>query len=158
MSTQYLTILRESLEKKLNILDEIIRISKIQTELLSKESVDFEEYDRCVDDKDVCIEQIERLDYGFETLFQKVKPELDENRAGYADWIAEAKRLIMEVTDKSVEIQALEARNKQAIDEMIKKSRRGFQQGKRSMEVAKSYHRSMNPVNVASSQYMDKRK
>lgn len=158
MSEQYLMILRESLEKKMSVLDEIIRISKTQAEILSREPVAFEEFDRCVDDKDVCIGQMELLDSGFENLFQKVKQELDGNRAKYAGWIKDCQQLIAQITDKSVEIQALEARNKHAIDEIMQKQRRGFQQGKRSVEAARSYYRNMNLTNVVPPQYMDQKK
>ncbi len=158
MSEQYLTILQESLKKKINVLDEIIRLSKMQAEALSKEPRSYEEFDRCVDDKDVCIGQIDSLDNGFESIFQKVKQELDGNRTKYADWIKECQALIAQVTEKSVEIQALEARNKQLVEEVMQKDRRGFRQGKRSVEVARNYYRNMNLNNVVSPQYMDKKK
>lgn len=158
MSEQYLTILQESLKKKIDVLDEIIRISKTQAEILSKEPVAYEEFDRCVDDKDVCIEQIDSLDKGFESLYQKVKQELADNRPKYGAWIKGCQKLITEVTEKSVEIQALEARNKQTIEEIMRKERRGFRQGKRSVEVARSYYRNMNLTSVVPPQYMDQKK
>jgi len=158
MSEQYLTIMQESLKKKIDTLDEIIRISKIQSEALATEPVDFEAFDRCVDDKDICIEQLELLDKGFEALYQKVGQELKNNSGKYAAWIRETKALIALVTEKSVEIQAMEARNKQTIEDNLRKNRQGFRQGKRSMEAARNYYQSMNLTNVVPPQYMDKKK
>ncbi len=158
MSEQYLMILQESLKKKINVLDEIIRLSKRQADVLSKEPVAYDEFDKCVDDKDICIEQIESLDKGFESIYQKVKQELADNGGKYAEWIKECQRLIAEVTEKSVEIQALESRNKQAVEEAMRKERRGFRQGRRSVEVAKSYYRNMSHTNVVPPQFMDRKK
>ena len=158
MSEQYLTIMQESLRKKMDVLDEIIRISKMQEETLQAEPVDYEAFDRCVDDKDVCLEQLELLDKGFEALYQKVEQELKNNSGKDAFWVHETKRLITQVTEKSVEIQALEARNKQAIETMLRKSRQGFRQGKRSMDVARNYYQSMNLTGVVPPQYMDQKK
>lgn len=158
MNKQYLTIMQESLRKKINILEEIVRISKIQAEVLVKEPVDYEAFDRCVDDKDVCIEQLELLDRGFEALYQKVGQELKEYPGEYKEWIRQTQALIEQVTEKSVEIQAMEARNKQAIEDALRKNRQGFRQGKRSAEVARNYYKNMNLSNVVQSQYMDKKK
>ena len=158
MSEQYLTIMQESLKKKIDTLDEIIRISKNQAEILAVEPIDYEAFDRCVDDKDVCLEQLELLDNGFEGLYQRVGRELKDNSGKYAAWIRETQRLITLVTERSVEIQAMEARNKQAIEESLAKNRRGYQRGKRSMDVARNYYKSMNLTNVVPPQSMDQKK
>ena len=57
MNKQYVTALEESLEKKIRVLDEIYRISRLQTEILDKKPMDFERFDAYVDDKDICIEK-----------------------------------------------------------------------------------------------------
>lgn len=158
MSEQYLNILLESLKKKNDVLDEIIQISKRQGEILAAKVVSYEEFDRCVDDKDVCIEQLDKLDEGFETLYQRVKQELDDNRAQHAAWIKECQELIARITDKSVEIQAMEARNKQAVEENFRRERKGYNQGKRSVEIAHSYYRSMNRTGVVPPHFMDQKK
>ena len=66
MNKQYVTALEESLEKKIRVLDEIYRISWLQTEILDKKPMDFERFDTYVDDKDICIEKLNKLDEGFE--------------------------------------------------------------------------------------------
>ena len=112
MSDQYLTILQESLHKKIQILDEIQRICDYQGAILEKEPVDFEKFDQCVDDKDICIEQLNQLDEGFERLYEKVREKLQDHREEHAEWIRTTKELITCITEKSVAIQTREARNK----------------------------------------------
>lgn len=158
MNEQYLTVLQESLQKKINVMEEILRISQRQSEILVKEPVDLEEFDRCVDDKDVCIEQLNKLDEGFEVLYQRVAEELNGHREQYASWIRETQELITQVTEKSVEIQALEARNKQAVEAVFQKERVEAGHGKRSARVAMDYYRNMSNTHVVPPQYMDQKK
>lgn len=158
MSEQYLNILLESLRKKSDVLDEIIRISKRQGEALTCEPLSFEEFDKCVDDKDICIEQLNQLDEGFESLYQRVKQELENNKSQHSVWIQECQGLIAQITEKSVEIQALEARNKQSVEAAFKKERKGYNKGKRSVEVAKNYYQNMNNTGVIPPHFMDQKK
>lgn len=158
MNEQYLTILQESLQKKLEILDEIQRLCEMQNAILSEESVDYEKFDVCVDDKDICIEQLSRLDDGFEQLYNKVSAELQENKDKYRDWIAKTKELISQITEKSVAIQAQETRNKQSIESAFRAERKGIGQSKKTVRAAMDYYRNMSKTSVVTSQYLDKRK
>lgn len=158
MNRQYLTILQESLQKKIRILDEIQRICTYQSELLTADSIDYEKYDRYVDDKDICIEQLNQLDEGFDQLYNKVREELQQNKALHTDWIKTAKDLISQITEKSVAIQAQELRNKQTLETMFNKERANLGKGKKSVKAAMDYYRNMSKTNVVTSQYMDRKK
>jgi len=158
MSEQYLMILVESLKKKLTVMDELIRLCKMQRDILSAEDISFEEFDRCVDDKDICLEQLQKLDDGFELVYNRVEQELKDNKQKYAAQIKECQELISLIIDRSMEVQALEARNKQMVEEHFKKEKRALGQGKRSVEVAKSYYKSMSNAGVVPPQFMDKKK
>ena len=158
MNKQYVTALEESLEKKIRVLDEIYRISQLQTEILDKKPMDFERFDAYVDDKDICIEKLDKLDEGFEILYERVGQELKENRAAYEKQILHMQQMITEITDKSVAIQTLEERNRKAVAEVFSDERKELGQGKRSLNVAMNYYRNMSGTNVVPPQYMDKKK
>lgn len=158
MNEQYLTVLQEGLHKKNKLLDEILSISNQQSEFLAATPVSFEDFDRCVDDKDLCIEQLNKLDEGFEVLYDKVREELKGNKERYKVWIAETQKLISQVVEKSVAVQAIEKRNKQAVETALRKERESLGKGKRSAQTAMSYYRNMSGGNVASSQFMDQKK
>ena len=158
MSEQYLNILMDSLVKKNNILDEIQRLCKQQSDILAAEEVDFERFDSCMDNKDVCIEQLNTLDEGFETLYERIRDELQEHREAHADWISKVQKLITEITEKSVAIQAQEERNKKAVEAAIQKERQTYNMGKRSVQVATQYYKNMSNTSVIPPQYMDKKK
>lgn len=158
MSKQYVTALEESLEKKIRVLDEIYRISQLQAEALAMQPVDFESFDRYVDDKDICIDKLNKLDEGFEIIYDRVAQELKENRPAYAQQITHMQELIAQITDKSMTIQALEERNKNAVGDVLSKERKELGQGKRSLNAAMSYYQNMSGARTVPAQFMDKKK
>ncbi len=158
MTEKYLAVLQESLQKKLDVLGEILRISRQQSDILAAQTISYEDFDRCVDDKDICLEKLEKLDNGFETTYEKVRLELQEHRQEHADWIKQMQQLIARITDKSVEIQTLEARNKQAVEDAFRKSRMEIRQGKQTAQMTRDYYRNMTRANVVMPQYMDQKK
>ena len=81
MMSNYLTVLEESLMKKNAILDSIQEASRKQNELLKCEKLDLERFDELVEEKDGYLKELEKLDEGFEILYDKVKQELLENKA-----------------------------------------------------------------------------
>lgn len=157
MNKQYISTLRDSLQKKDKIVDEILRISNYQKELLEVTPLDYEKFDNYVNDKDVCIENLNKLDEGFEILYQRVSDELKENREVYAQEILQMKQLISSITEKSVSIQTLEERNRKAMEQAILQSRRELQKGKRSVSVAQNYYKNMSNIDGNLSKYMDQK-
>lgn len=158
MSREYVAALRDSLNKKIGILEEIERINELQNSILIKEPFDYEAFDRLFADKDVCIEKLEKLDEGFELVYQRVEPELKANRAAYADLIKEMQGLISRITDLGAGITAAEERNKKAVSDTLIRERKGMAESKRSVNVAMNYYRSMNGLQAPESQFMDKKK
>ena len=104
MAETYLAIMLQSLKKKEKVLDEIIRLNDLQKDQLTDQTRSVDEFDKTVEDKAACIQQLEQLDSGFE--------ELEADKEKYADLIRQLQDRIRIVTDKSVMIQAQEARNK----------------------------------------------
>lgn len=112
MPETYLSIMLQSLRKKEEVLDEIIRLDDLQKETLTDPLRRAEEFDKTVEDKSACIEQLEQLDSGFEKLYAQVEEELASNSGAHAEEIRQIQEKIRNITDKSVRIQAQEARNK----------------------------------------------
>lgn len=158
MSKLSLTILKESLEKKNTILDEILRISTEQNDILSQQSVDYDAFDKCVDEKEVLIERLNELDEGFETLYGSVKQDIEANESLYGEQIGQIQGLIKEVMEKSTSIQIAEARNKQAVETLFRMERQGLSQGKKNMKVALNYYKNMSNSQVVPPQFMDHKK
>lgn len=157
MSKNYVIALKESLQKKLDVLEEIYRISLQQSDILAKDPVDYEAFDIRVDDKDVCIQKLSELDEGFELVYSRVADELKAKPSEYKNEISDMKELISKITDKSTSIQALEERNKNAVTMALNKDRKALAEGKRSVNVAMNYYKSMNGLHAPEARFMDKK-
>ncbi len=144
MNSTYLTAMIESLEKKVSVLDEIIKKNAEQAALLKEEEFSFDKFDKNAEEKGVLIFRLEKLDDGFESLYAKVKEELDANRAAYSDEIRKMQELIQSITDKSASIQADEARNKAALEGIFKNEREKLRAGRSGVKALKSYNQAMN--------------
>ena len=104
-----LTILSESLDKKLEVLQKIREYNKRQEEIFSAEKVDMSLFDDAVEEKQRLIDEVVRLDEGFEILYEKLAKELEGNRQRYAAQIRELQAKVAKVTELSVSVQAQEA-------------------------------------------------
>lgn len=153
----YLHVLEESLIKKNTILDQIYSCSKKQEQLLKDEDFSFENFDQIVEEKDGYVEELTKLDDGFETLYNRISVQLSENRAKYGQEISEMQKLIAGITEKSVEIQALEARNKASLEQMFRRKRDSLKVNRQSSKAAYDYYKSMNNGSIPVSQYMDQK-
>ena len=158
MMDNYLGILEESLQKKLKVLEEIAVYNKEQEQLLGKESVSLEELDENMNHKDELIQKLTVLDEGFETLYERIKEQLLTNKDDYKEQIRKLQQLISQVTEKSVSIQAQEARNKKLIEDYFKKERSQLRQNRQSSKAAYDYYKSVNNANVVMPQMMDQKK
>lgn len=154
----YLSVLEDSLKKKLQILDELTDYTMQQQELLKVEELDYEAFDRLVDQKDPLIQRIMELDQGFETVYDRIKEQLLGNKEQYAAQIRALQSLIGELTDKSVKLQTMEQRNKSAIEQQFRKSREKIRQGRQNKQAALNYYKNMNNSNYVPPQFLDDKK
>lgn len=154
----YLSVLEDSLKKKLQILDELTDYTTQQQELLKVEELDYEAFDRLVDQKEPLIQRIMELDQGFETVYDRIKEQLLGNKEQYAAQIRALQSLIGELTDKSVKLQTMEQRNKSAVEQQFRKSREKIRKGRQNKQAALNYYKNMNNVNYVPPQFLDDKK
>ena len=158
MIGSYLSVLEESLKKKIAVLTKIQEANLSQSELLKEEKLDVEQFDKYVDQKDVYIKELEKLDEGFESLYDKIREELLGNKSIYASQIKKIQDLISEVTEKSVAIQAQESRNRDAVTAYFNREKQALGQNRKSSKVAYGYYQSMDKAIREGSSYMDMKK
>ena len=136
MTGNYLTLLEESLRRKLQVMDEIQKYNLRQQEIFQADNVDLERFDEYVEEKGRLIEQLTALDNGFEKLYANVAEELKGNREQYAKQIKTLQGLVTEVTDTSVAIQAQEARNKKQVEAFFVKERKKLHMNRKTSKAA----------------------
>ena len=152
----YLEILTDSLKKKSKVLDEIMRYNSDQENLLRQVSISLEELDANMELKDGLIQKLVQLDDGFETLYERIKEKLLTQKDQYKAQIGQMQELISEITEKSVSIQAQEARNKGMIENYFARERGQLRQSRQVSKAAYGYYKSMS--NGVSSQLLDQKK
>jgi flagellar biosynthesis/type III secretory pathway chaperone len=155
MAETYVAIMLQSLKKKEQVLLQIIILNRKQKDVLENPNATPDEFDDLVEQKSALIEQLDQLDSGFEKLFARMKEELEGNKDKYASQIKEMQTYIRSVTDKSVEIQSQESRNK---DLMVKKFAYVRQQARTvrtGTQVASKYYQNMTKTGVIEPQFMD---
>ena len=158
MTQNYLTLLEESLQKKLQVMDEIQQYNLQQQEIFQAEEVDIDRFDEYVEEKGNLIDKLNSLDNGFESLYAKVAKELEGNRDQYKDQIKRLQELVTQVTETSVTIQAQEARNKKLIEDFFQKTRENIRSGRKSSKAAYDYYKNMSKSSVVMPQFMDSKK
>ena len=157
MQETYLSIMLQSLKKKEQVLNEIIRLDDLQKNQLTNAESEVSDFDKTVEAKSACIKQLEQLDSGFEKLYAQVSEELQDNKEQYADEIRQMQTLIRSITDKSVKIQAQEARNKDLMMQkfgVIKKHAKNVRMNSKAIT---GYYKTMDRTKYMDPQFMEKK-
>ncbi|MCI9539632.1 MAG: flagellar protein FlgN [Lachnospiraceae bacterium] len=157
-STDYIQVLTDSLRKKISLLDTISQINGEQKQLAAEKRMDLELFEETVKRKSDCIDELNKLDDGFQLVYDRVKPELQGNSEKYKAEIRVLKQLISEITEKSMAVQAEEERNKQAVAAHFATYKKEIRQVKASRSATTNYYKSMNKLQNVEPVFMDKKK
>lgn len=147
-----MSILQESLVAKRQILLEIQEYNRKQEAVFTAEEVDMSLFDEAIEEKGRLIERLTQLDDGFDSMYQKLARELENNRERYADQIHTIQQQIKEITDLGVSIQAQEARNKSLVESFFSRERKNIHTSLQNSAKAYNFYKSMSSLNAASNE------
>lgn len=151
-------ILLQSLEKKTQLLDKMIEQNSVQEEILKQEELDMDVFDEAINKQGTYLEELDRLDQGFEAVYDRVREELLQDKSRYRAEIVRMKELIQQITDKIVTINAGNMRNKTLAENQFKKKRISIGAGSSKNKAARNYYNNMNNLNFVSPQFYDSKK
>lgn len=157
----YVQIMMNSLEKKVEILNRLINKTQIQTEILKNDdfdNIDWDRFNMVMTEKEEEIEHINEMDQGFQALYDHVGEQLKSDKSLYASEIKRMQELIKVLEEKSVQIQALEERNRFLIDNILGGRKKEIRQTRNSMKVAASYYQTMAKSMDSGYSSMDRKK
>ena len=158
METQnYLQIMIDSLEKKKTVLQDIVDYNIEQERILTQQEFDGDVFQKNMEDKAECIDKLNTLDEGFQSIYDRVREDVQMYKLNYKDDIRRLQELIKEVSALSASIQAQESRNKLQIERRFRKLREETKTAKRSVSMANKYYQNMNRLS-SEPQFMDKKK
>lgn len=155
----YVIMLRESLEKKADILRVLQIRNKEQAAILQDPNTTPDDLEKNMNMKSELIDRIVMLDDGFEQLFNRVKDILDEDRETYADEIRLMQELIRQISDLTADVEATEYKNKEYAKTRFANIKKDIRETKKSGDVVTSYYKNMMAHNkVGDPAFLDKKK
>ena len=140
------------------LLKQIVDYNEAQQTIVTAPEFKEEAFEKNVADKGEVVEKILRLDEGFNSVFNRIKEELQTNKGKYAKDIEHLKELVASVTDLGVRIQAQELRNKQLVEKRFAQMRKELSQAKRTTSTANAYYKNVNNLNQYESHFLDQKK
>ena len=156
-TTNYLQIMIDSLEKKKKVLQDIVDYNIQQENILQEKEFDGDIFQKNMEEKSACIDILNSLDEGFQSVYDRVRDDIQMYKQNYKDDIQRLQELIREVSSLSATIQAQESRNKLQIERKFRQLREETKTAKRSVSMANKYYQNMSRVSNEP-QFMDKKK
>lgn len=154
----YLQILSQSLNKKLDILLQIRLKNEEQRVMLLDENLTPEEFEKNIEQKGSLVDKLELLDQGFEDIYERIREMLQSNKEQYHDEIQKLQDQIRQVTAESNNIQAEEQRNYKLAQQKFTSIKKQVREVKASHKIVNQYYRTMTKTNYIDSQFMDNKK
>lgn len=158
MLDEYLKALTAGMDAKAECLDKLRQKTDAQTKILKADAMDWDAFDALVDEKDVLIDELDKLDDGFQSVFERIKDELQEHKADHKDVIARLQEQIKQVTAQSTSLMASEQRNRELAESKFASAKKSIRQSRATSKVAANYYANMNQINYIDPQLMDKKK
>lgn len=155
---EYINIMVESLEKKRDVLSQIIELNRQQKFQLQDPNLSPEEFEKNLSYKGQLIDKLNLLDDGFEELFERIRDTLDGNRELYAEEIHKMQSLIKDITAQTNTIQTQEMRNRDEATRKFANVRQQVKGVRNSQKVVRQYYDNMMGRQNASAQVIDNKK
>ncbi len=148
----------ESLRRKKDVLTEILKLSEEQSMLLEDPNLEPDAFEKNVNKKAALIEKLEQLDNGFESLYEKVKEELQNNKDIHKDQIVQMQELIRKLTELNMQIQTTETRNKEKATAKFAHIRKQAKEIRSSQKIVKEYYNNMMHKAYNEPHFLDNKK
>lgn len=139
----YLNVLSDTVLKKENLIETLLLDTIKQAGCFQQGEFDEETFYKLYEEKVELLKQIELLDDGFLSLFERIRDEIISNRQEYAEEIQNLQQCIKRITEKGFQLQRLEKDNKLKFDRMIQEQRSKIKEYNISKKSAAAYYNNM---------------
>lgn len=154
----YLEMMKDSLVKKDKILDAVIALTKEQEDILKADSFDATAFEDVIDKKSPLIDEINRLDEGFNLIYNRVIEKVKESPHLYREKIENMQSLIKLLVDKGVEIENREGRNKIKFETVAARGKDKIRKYNLSSSAVTKYYSNMSGNNKGGNYFLDSKK
>lgn len=107
-------ILEDTIQKKEQYLDELTALTKAQENILLREKFSMDEFEVLMEKKEPFIQKISEFDAGFEGIYAKMKPVMEQYKTEYEPRIRAMQVKIKTVLEKGAALCALEEQKQNA--------------------------------------------
>lgn len=152
-NSTYVTILRDSLINKKNVLNNIIELTEKQYELVKQGDVEADDFDEIIEDKGKELARLNMLDDGFQSVYNRIGDELRNNSEHYKDIIIEMQRLIDENIALGAKIETMEHRNRELIESFIARKKEEIKNFHTNQGLSKRYNMNMPNQHIEGTSY-----
>lgn len=153
----YVDMMIDSLKKKIVLLEKISEFNDMQKQAVSTDGFDADDFDGLVEEKNKLIIEINKLDDGFEAIYDRIREELQQNKAAYAGEIQVMQECIGRIVGLTSSIEAEEKRIKAEVEKQFSKLKQNIKETRKNSAAVSSYYKSMTKVDTEP-QFMDRKK
>ena len=154
-----LQLLIDALKKKEKNLSELLELTKEQEKLLKEEEFNFQGFENIMRNKQIRIDEVVRMDEGFQPTYERVRSRLQQHSELYKDQIRELQEGIRKVGELGIQVQTLEAKNQAVfmnLSNRLKQDVKGFRTSKKAVT---NYYSTYNKQQEAGrDQFFDSKK
>ena len=155
----YISILIDSLKKKIEVLERLRDDTEKQEEILSRDELDFDAFNKTIESKEKSLARLNELDDGFLEVYEKVAPLLKADKDAYENEITYLKELVRRVTDYSTTLTSLEERNKIKLSIHLNRGKQRIKEYKQSSKTVAAYYKNIaNKRTPEGSTFYDRKK
>ena len=131
----YIDMMIDSLKKKIVLLEKISEYNDMQKQAVGADG----------------------FDDGFETIYRRIKEELQQNKAAYASEIQVMQECIGRIVGLTSSIEAEEKRIKAEVEKQFSKLKQNIKETRKNSAAVSSYYKSMTKIDTEP-QFMDRKK
>ncbi len=149
----------KSIDKKLELLQQLLRLTLEQTSVLALEDIDFTTFEALLDAKEIHLEELEQMDGYLSSIIEDNQKLLGSGLEAHDLQINQIRYKLDQLTSLGQEIGKLEGSNKERLNQYINYKKEDISSFKKSKQVASKYHQNMSNTHQNDMSYfMDSKK
>lgn len=154
----YVDIMLDSLKRKKEYLDEILVLTNKQSDIAAADDFDDEAFGETVDRKEILINNINEIDKGFTSVYDRIRSNLLDRKDDYINELKAVQDLIRDCMDIGLNIEALEERNRAKLETSLAGKQKSYRQVKQSRSIVNKYYKGMSGGMASDSMLYDRKK
>lgn len=139
----YIQMLLDTLQKQQQTLEEVLQITKKQSDIAIAPEFDELQLEETLNRKEILIAKLNQLDDGFSSVYGRIRNVMIAEKEAYANEIKSMQEIVKCCTDLGIEIRVLEERNREKLSQCFMGKQKQYGVQRNAATVASKYHQTM---------------